>query len=263
VVRAIADVAARTDGGVKSAGRVLEILEFFNELRREARLAEIASGLGYPLSSTSVLLKTLIQLGYIDYDPQTRMYCPSARVAMLGAWLEYHPLGDGRLVRMVDALSRRCGLSVVVSARNGIYSQVIHVAHATGPVRYDIPRGSRRFLCWSATGYALLTRLRTINVPTLVRRTNAERPPETPPIDLRRVLQHVEEAVGQGYFYSRGLVTEDAGAIAMPLMDGIDRRGRPLAIGISGPLSTLDERESGIVEMLRASIYDYRAVLSG
>ena len=254
VVRAIADVAPRVDGVVKSAGRVLEILEFFNELRREARLAEIANGLGYPLSSTSVLLKSLIQLGYVDYDPHTRRYCPSTRVAMLGAWLEYHPLTDGRLVRLAETLVRRCGLTAVVAARNAIYSQIIHVAHSSASIRYEIPRGFRCFLCWSATGYALLTRAQTVNVPMLVRRSNVERAADMPSIDVREVLRNVEEAQVQGYFLSRSLVTKGAGALAMPLSDGVDRRGRPLAIAVSGPRHELETREDEIADVMRTAI---------
>ncbi len=44
-------------GVVKSAGRVLQIFEFFDEVRREANVVEICATLGYPQSSTSALLR--------------------------------------------------------------------------------------------------------------------------------------------------------------------------------------------------------------
>lgn len=259
--RSIRNIAPRQEGVVKSAGRTLEILEFFNEIRREAQLAEIATGLGYPLSSTSVLLKSLIQLGYVDYDPHTRRYCPSARVAMLGAWLEFHPVNDGRLVRLAELIARRSGLAVVVAARNGIYSQIIHVVQAKGAVRYEIPRGFRCFLCWSATGYALLTRLPSIDIPMLVRRSNVERPADMAPIDPREVARHLDAARQQGYFMSRALVTAGAGALAMPLLEGVDRRGRPLAIAISGARADLEIHERDYVEAMRSSIAEVLGAL--
>jgi len=262
VVRAIKDVAPRQEGVVKSAGRALEILEFFNEIRREAQLAEIATALGYPLSSASVLLKSLIQLGYIDYDPHTRRYFPSTRVAMLGAWLEFHPVKDGRLVRLAEMVARQCGLAVVIAGRNGIYSQIIHVVHSRGPVHYEIPRGFRCFLCWSATGYALLTRSKSMDIAALVRRSNVERASDMPAIDLRAVTRNLDQAMAQGYFMSRSLVTKGAGAIAMPLLAGVDRRGRPLAIGVSGSRHELELREQEIVNLLRMSVAEMLGELS-
>lgn len=57
---------------VKSAGRVLQILEFFDDVKREANVVEICRALGYPQSSTSVLLRSLVQLGYLAYTPKGR-----------------------------------------------------------------------------------------------------------------------------------------------------------------------------------------------
>lgn len=42
---------------VKSAIRVFEVLEFFDEVQRDASLSEIARRLGCPVSSTSMLLR--------------------------------------------------------------------------------------------------------------------------------------------------------------------------------------------------------------
>jgi hypothetical protein len=48
---------------VKSAIRVLEVLEQFGEMRQPLRLKDIASSLHYPVSSTAALLKSLATLG--------------------------------------------------------------------------------------------------------------------------------------------------------------------------------------------------------
>src|SRR5690349_21704846 len=87
-VPTVVDAAPGRPSVVKSAGRVLEILEFFDEIRREASEAEIAHKLAYPQSSTSALLKSLTRLGYLDYDAASRTYLPSPRVALLGTWLD-------------------------------------------------------------------------------------------------------------------------------------------------------------------------------
>ena len=75
------------DSVVKSAARVLEIFEYLSDRRGPATVTEISLSLGYPQSSTSVLLKCLWNLGYLSQDPITRAYQPTSRVAQLGNWV--------------------------------------------------------------------------------------------------------------------------------------------------------------------------------
>src|SRR3546814_12145725 len=69
---------------VKSAGRALQILEYFDDARREANMIDISRALHYPESSTSILLRSLVALGYLDYDRRKRTYRPNSRVRLLG-----------------------------------------------------------------------------------------------------------------------------------------------------------------------------------
>src|SRR3546814_4827584 len=48
---------------------------------------EIADALGYPQSSTSALLRSLVGMGYLNYDAHARTYITSSRVALLGSWV--------------------------------------------------------------------------------------------------------------------------------------------------------------------------------
>ena len=59
---------------VKSATRAIEILEFFKGAREPRAMSDIAAALGYPQSSTTVLLKTLIALGYLNFDRGDRIF---------------------------------------------------------------------------------------------------------------------------------------------------------------------------------------------
>ena len=84
---------------VKSAQRVLELLEFFAEWRRPASVKEICQSLGYPQSSTSVLLKSLTESGYFDHELRTGMYVPNVRMALATAWIEEHLFSELGLLR--------------------------------------------------------------------------------------------------------------------------------------------------------------------
>ncbi|MEP9368965.1 helix-turn-helix domain-containing protein [Xanthobacter sp. VNH20] len=257
-VRPVTAVGDMADSPVvKSAERVLRILEYFDEIQRDARVTEIAAHLQFPQSSTSALLKSLAQLGYLDYDRVRRTFLPTARVALLGTWLNEGPVHNGRLLRLMEEVSRESRDTIILAVRNGIYSQYIHVVQATTPIRYHVPQGSRRLLAWSGTGFALLMRAPDEEVRALVARTNAEAPSDRPRIDYRAALDHVREARRDGYFFSRALVSPGAGALAMPLPDGIERRNRPMVIAVSGVLEDIERREHEIIALLRDTIERY------
>jgi DNA-binding IclR family transcriptional regulator len=244
-------------GGVKSAGRVLRILEFFDEIQRDARVAEISEQLSFPQSSTSVLLNCLVNLGYVDYLPESRSFLPSPRITLLGTWLDKGPVRNGSLIRMLEELSQKTGHTVIIAARNGIYSQYIHVLQARSAMRFHVPQGSRRLVVWSATGFALLKGSTEKEIRALCTRTNSEAPAGQPRVDINRVLENVRRTKRSGYFFSKGLVTPGAGSIAVPLPDDIDGRKRALTVAVSGLLEDFTRSEQTIVALLKDVIHRY------
>lgn len=237
---------------VKSALRAVQIFEFFLETRHSATAKEIAKGLGIPQSSTSMLLRSLRDHGYLDYDTDDRTYLPTPRVTLLGAWLDKGPIRDGRLIDALNWLSEQTLEAVVVATRIGIFTHYIYVMQSKGKLRYHIPMGSRRLAVNSATGHVLLSLLDDKEIAAIVRRTNSEI--QDVQIDPKDTLVNIETARVKGYAFSRGLVTAGAGAIAMTLPHSIDTAARPLAICIAGPLTDLVEREEELVSKLKLSV---------
>ena len=136
---------------VKSAVRVIEVLEFFDAVQREASLSEIARALGYPLSSTSMLLHSLVGCGYLSQDAK-RAYRPTPRVKLLGAWLS--PLLDpnGPVSSMMDWVASECQQLVVLAAPEPQQVRYIRVVPATGTVRMHVVPGAVRPLPTSGFG---------------------------------------------------------------------------------------------------------------
>lgn len=234
---------------VKSALRAVQVFEFFLEVRQSATAKEIATSLNIPQSSTSMLLRSLRDHGYLDYDQKERTYLPTPRVTLLGAWLDTGPIRDGRLIDALNWLSEQTFEAVVVATRIGIFSHYIYVLQAKGKLRYHIPMGSRRLAVNSATGHVLLSQLEDKEIASIVRRTNAEI--ESTQIDPHKTLESIQQARQDGYSFSRGLVTPGAGALAVILPHSIDTTTRPLAICIAGPLADLENREVELVENLK------------
>ncbi len=142
-------------GPIKSAARVLEILEYFAQRRAAASVSEICAALGYPQSSTSMLLRSLQALGYLDHDLPSRTYRPTLRVTRLGDWIE--PPGDGLLAR-VRTLARAVQETVVLVREEGLYVRIVQSVEVATEPRVDLPAEGRLPLDVSAGGLLFLAR---------------------------------------------------------------------------------------------------------
>ena len=237
---------------VKSAGRVLEILEYFDDLQRSSTVMEIADALGYPQSSTSALLRSLVALGYLDYDAHARTYITSSRVALLGSWVNSQFFAEGTIISMMKELSALTGDTVVLAKRNGLFVQYIHVIQATGPARLHMTLGTARPLAASGAGYAVLATMTDAEVTRLVMRINAEAEEGQPLVKIRDLLAQLSVVREKGYAFTCDMVTRGGGIIAAPLPQG---NGQPLmVIGIGGISKVMRGREEELASVLMGAI---------
>ena len=124
---------------VKSAGRALAILEYFDEIMRPAAAVEIRTRLGMPPSSASALLRSLVNLGYLHYNASRRTYRPTLRVGLLGEWTQNKYLGSRSLHPLLDELSYATKRLVVLGVRCSLHAQYIHVVRPEEPARQVMP----------------------------------------------------------------------------------------------------------------------------
>ena len=66
---------------VKSSLRTLQILEYIDSKQRAVTIAELSDSLDFPQSSTSTLVQSMINAGYLVVDHDGRSILPSSRVA--------------------------------------------------------------------------------------------------------------------------------------------------------------------------------------
>ncbi len=254
-VRPVSNHEDRTTSGlVKSAERVMRIFEYFDDVQSAARVGEVCEHLDIPQSSASALLGSLARLGYLDYDAERRTYFPSIRVSLLGSWLNVDPTRNGRLLQLTEEVARGTGHTVVLAVRNGMYAQYVHVIQATTAIRYHIPKGTHRPLVWSSAGFVMLQETPGADIRRLVTRWNATVTDEGARCQYDAVLRNVETARREGYFFSRGLVTRGAGAIALRLPVSADRRDRPLVIVVAGLIDELEASRDRILELIRRAV---------
>lgn len=239
---------------VKSANRVIEILEFFDDRQREASVMEVSESLGFPQSSTSALLRSLVAMGYLNYDARKRTYVTSSRVALLGSWVNWPFFAEGTIISLMKDLNEQTRDTIVLAMRNGLYVQYIHVLQATNPARLHMTLGTVRPLAGSGAGFAILSTMTDAEVTRIVMRINAEARPGEPLIRLRDLLTTLSDVRRKGYAFTCDMVTPGGGMLAAPLPG---MAGQPqMVVGIGGISEVMRGREDKLAEALLGQIDD-------
>lgn len=242
---------------VKSAGRVLQILELFDILKREALVTEVSELLDLPQSSTSVLLRSLLVMGYLTYNPLTRAFAPTTRVALLGSWINGPLLSDGPLMRLLHRVNVRTGQAVVLAVRNKNWAQYIHVVQAISPVRLFVVKGTRRPLACSATGLTLLADCADSEIKRIGTRFNSEAGQGVARVCIGTLLERVQAVRTNGFADNYDTVTPGAGAIAVRLPRLASEE--QFSIGIAGPTDMLRANKDQFVVVLHEEISNHIA----
>ncbi|WP_429401370.1 IclR family transcriptional regulator [Paraburkholderia sp. MM5482-R1] len=159
---------------VKSAQRVLQLLEYFAHEQRRATVVQVATALDYPQSSASMLLSTLEALGYLRFEPSDRTYAPTLRVMLLGSWLQDELFGSGSLISAMNVLRQRTGETVMVGLRQGIHVRFILSLHGPRSTTTHYPVGVLRPVCRSPVGKILLSQLSNAEILRIARSANAQ-----------------------------------------------------------------------------------------
>jgi DNA-binding IclR family transcriptional regulator len=239
---------------VGSLHRSLELLELFAVEQRALTVGEVAQRLGYPQSSTSVLLHGLSDLGYLQHDRHARTFFPTLRVSFLGMWLHQSVLAQGSLLEFMEELARRSGHVAMLSMQNGLYAQYIYIVSARTS-RVGLKPGLLRPICRSAVGKVLLSTLDDEQVLRIVRNANAMDVDFPEPVDGKALLQEIAECRQTGFAFSADSVTPGSSVIATRVP--VDVGGQPLAVGIGIHTWQRDELQPTIMALLCEAIDAY------
>jgi IclR family transcriptional regulator, acetate operon repressor len=240
------------NGTVKSAARVLEVFEYFDRIRRSATVTEVARALGYPQSSTSVLLRSLVELGYLEQDEGRRSYLPTPRVTLLGSWVEPLLAPGGEIMRLMDELGGQTGETIILGVPSGDAVRYIHVVQATNAMRLHVGNGTVRPMAISGMGRLFMSRMDEASVRRIVERHNAELAGEEGRLHLAAVRRDLASIRAEGYVPSLDRVTQGAGGISVLLP--VAPHGVPMAVAIGGLSRTINDNRERFLQLIRAGI---------
>lgn len=235
---------------IKSAHRVLEILEYFDQDRRHATVMDMSRTLSYPQSSTSELLRCLTRLGYLHYNRFRRTYSPTARVALLGAWVKPALFRGGPILSAIDRVAELIDETVILSTASNYTVQHLHVIHGHGEDAIDAHVGDVLPLLHSPQGKLLLSSYQNDHVRSAIHRLNAEETDLSRHVRLADMMEELAGLREKGW-----LITEEADgsgciAVLLPARRGMDR----LVISVLASREVIEQRSGEII----ATLLDHR-----
>ncbi|MBP0445340.1 IclR family transcriptional regulator [Roseomonas sp. SSH11] len=216
--------------------RTLAVFETFAREQRELSNAELARLIGLPESSTSDLLHTLHEAGYLLRTVRSRRFYPTRRLLELARQsAERDPLATFG-AEAIATLSERTGETAICGRPDGARVQVVGVQEGSHPLRYMLRPGERLALHASAMGKALLALMPPAETRRLIRARPLRQLASRTITDADALEAEVEAVRERGWAWVADEAGEGVAAIAIAGLVGDE----PLAVSLAGPTGRLE-----------------------
>lgn len=243
---------------VKSAARILDILELLGRAQTPLSLKEITQEFGYPVSSAHGLLTTLVIKGYAVRDDADR-YLLNAAYRNGPGWASGP---DAQLISLAEPIMRdlrdQCGETVMLGILNrDLLLKVVAKCVANRAVRYDSPFSAAVPSYCSAMGRVLLSEKddKTINAYLAHERLVKLTPNTvTGKAHLRRLFRDTRQS---GYSISREEMDIGSIGIAAPVRNG--KSDILAALNVAA----ISSRHSDVETELAPLVMEYAGRISG
>lgn len=218
---------------VKSASRIFEILELFNQERRPMQAVEIAGELNYPLASTHELLKTLVELGYFTYGMPKWAYSPSYKISSVVDWTKDIVGDEERIQRFMEELNEATLETINLSRQVDFSVKIINGLESRHAVGVSAKPGTLMPVTQSLTGIVSLAVYQADGLSAYLERMQNTDPSQHEHADTA-LIQDISAAIhSDGYATRCDVMVEGVGAVCALIKS--PHYGDPLVIGIVGP----------------------------
>jgi DNA-binding IclR family transcriptional regulator len=229
---------------VKSAARALEILEVFASERRRLNSAQIGAKLGYPKSSLSVLLKSLVAQGYLSAGGSDNDFFPTLKLARLGEWIPSALLGSEAVVPMLEQLRDETGETVTLTIASDLHMRCLYALIGTHPISLQVEEGVSFPVMGTAIGTVYLATQSAAEQNAFFARWLKQHPEQKQAVEKERLA--IEASKHGGIAAAFDIVLPDTGAIALPIItsDG----GDVMVVAVAGLSHRIRTQQDQITE---------------
>jgi IclR family KDG regulon transcriptional repressor len=228
------DAEDRQRGGVQSLGRAFAILEEVARNREGIGLAELSKRVGLHNSTTFHLVKTIVSLGYIRQDRETKRYRVGRPLFALAA----SSLDEIEMVSVATPILEELSLKTGESAHFGVRmaDAVVVIARTGGPGAFQLADrvGVIRPANCTALGKVILAALRPDQLDRYIKRTDLKVMTPKSIANPKTLLQEIENVRRSGMAFDDGEFDPEIRCVAVPVKDFT---GQVVgALGISSPI---------------------------
>jgi IclR family KDG regulon transcriptional repressor len=228
------DAEDKQRSGVQSLGRAFGILEEIAKHRDGIGLADLSKLVGLHNSTTFHLAKTMVSLGYIRQEKDSKRYRIGRPLFALAA----SALDEIEMVKvatpLLEDLSRETGETSHFAVRMG--DTVVVIARTSGPGAFQLTDrvGMVRPAHCTALGKVILAALRSDQLERFLARIDLKPSTDKSITDTAVLLREIEAIRRSGVALDDGEFNPEVRCIAVPVTDFT---GRFIgAVGISGPI---------------------------
>lgn len=239
---------------VKSAARALDILDAFATRRQPMTATELGATLGYPKSSLSVLLKSLVTQGYLSAHGRDQAYFPTLKVARLGDWVTGSLIGSERLLDVLAELRGATGETVTLTAPLDLQMRCLHVLIGTHPIALQVEEGVRFPMMGTAIGAAWLASCPSKEAEAAIGRWAKQESPAQS--QAEHVRSEVAAARDRGFATAYDAVVPDTGAVAMAIRTPGSEDA--LVVAVAGLNSRIRAEEAQVIETMERLLGPFR-----
>ncbi|MEI9805517.1 MAG: IclR family transcriptional regulator [Pseudolabrys sp.] len=234
------DAEDRQRVGVQSLGRAFAILEEVARHREGIGLADLSRLVGLHNSTTFHLAKTMVSLGYIRQEKDSKRYRVGRPLFALAA----SALDEIEMVKVatpiLEDLSLDTGESSHFAVRMG--DAVVVIARTSGPSAFQLTDrvGVVRPAHCTALGKVILASLRPDQLERFLERVDMKPSTQKSITDIAVLLREIAEIRRSGVAFDDGEFDAEVRCVAVPVTDF---SGQIVgALGISGPIWRLSQQ---------------------
>lgn len=204
---------------IAAVEKAFRILEVMSAAGAPMNLMDITEGTGLPKPTVFRMLRTLVELGFVDQDQLRKRYDLTLKMYNLGRGNGYDDIREEALPIM-QALHDRFDETVNLGILQGGQVMYLHYLETTKSVRWQVRPGVRDPYYCTALGRAIAAylpdrqRRRLLDNVPIVPRTSAT------PKDATGVARILDETAARGWALDEQENDSEVVCLGIPLLDG-------------------------------------------
>ena len=219
----------------------LQVLLLYDSETHRLTASEISKRLGYSITKTYRLIRTMVQFDMLKENPQTASYSLGRAIVRLGMLAQQNFQLPGVAQPFMKELSLLTKETVLLVALDGARGICLELVESTEPIRFSLFQpGWTLPIHAGAAPKVIMAHLPEKEWDRIISKGLKRYTPNTI-IDPNALRAELREIRRRGYAFSNQEVESDVWAVAAPILTGT---GKPIAaLAVAGPAFRLNRRE--------------------